>query len=211
MLKMILDHRNKHLNRVAYILGSGPSIEKFNKVVDSYPGLYIGINQVYFLPEIKDKLNYLFTEEYSPELENLTRTTIFHSDDFSVKKSNSFRYRDSLIQLFKECEAPFTETPASCRGLFDEVSSSAFHALFFALYAGCKKVYLVGCDCSNEGVFYGRPNSSNYACLIQGWKIIKESVKINFPEVEIISINPVNLNIFPKICTHSEPGINFQI
>lgn len=63
-----------------------------------------------------------------------------------------------------------------------------------------KKIYLVGCDASNNGYYYN--NDLNYLDLTRvllGWNKIKEFKDIYYPNTEIISINPVGLKgLFDK-------------
>jgi len=73
--------------------------------------------------------------------------------------------------------------------------SVIFSALNFALFTQPKRIYLVGCDVSNNGYFDDpqRKPTFSLATLLNGWHEIKELQQIHFPSTEIISINPVGL------------------
>lgn len=107
--------------------------------------------------------------------------------------------------------------------------SNSFPAIQFLLYTGVKKIYLVGHDCG-AGSSYLSPNERSIydvflagekvrkkANLVPHWKICKEFIDINYPDVDIVSVNPVNLKgifndvyyiddlTFPRVnITHAE-------
>jgi hypothetical protein len=84
-----------------------------------------------------------------------------------------------------------------------EFMGTTFSALQFIFYAHPKRLYLVGWDCS-AGYAYGKKNfygSANYQV-----NILKEYflpwIKLNYPDVEIVSVNPVGLSgIFKDVYT----------
>ena len=81
------------------------------------------------------------------------------------------------------------------------VASISFEALQFILYSGVKNIYLVGHDCDyTTGTFRtqfaGQHVEGNH--MLQYWPLVKDWVEKNYPDVNIYSINPVALNIFPE-------------
>lgn len=75
-----------------------------------------------------------------------------------------------------------------------DCGGTACSALQFILYSNPKRLYLVGWDCS-AGYAYNKPNAiapANFQI-----DIIKNHylpfIKVNYPNIEIISINPVGL------------------
>lgn len=75
---------------------------------------------------------------------------------------------------------------------FGEFRSTVFSALQFALYTHPKRIYLVGCDCSS-GYFYDENDSHKYPHLIESWKDAANFISTVYPDIEIVSINPVEL------------------
>lgn len=73
--------------------------------------------------------------------------------------------------------------------------SVVFPVLHFALYTYPKKIYLVGCDVSDNGHFDSQRNleSWNLPRMKYGYARVKEFAEQYYPETEIISINPVGL------------------
>lgn len=69
--------------------------------------------------------------------------------------------------------------------------SSTFSAMQFALYTNPRKIYLIGCDCS-QGYFDGKGNN-NATPFVKIWKELKQFADTYYPDTEIISVNPVGL------------------
>ena len=193
-------YKDIHLNESAYLLGSGPTIKDFP--VEEHPGLYIGINDVHFLPHIKDKLNYLMTLKYFPEIELISNDVkIFCHGNCKTKRSY-FGYKPHIGEM----SDIYSGAPHEIWKRFNECGSMIFHGFFLAVHLGCKKIYLVGCDCTeNRAMITSKDKTDRifkYEKLVPGWKAIKEYTKEHHPDVEIININPVNLkDMFPSIYT----------
>ena len=79
--------------------------------------------------------------------------------------------------------------PLGCFG------SIVFPALQFILWTYPKRIYLVGCDCTTDGYAYDKNDKNILAPLrvIATYKKFKEFARKYYPDVEIISINPVGL------------------
>ncbi len=77
-------------------------------------------------------------------------------------------------------------------------------ALHFLLYTRPKHIYLVGCDTANNGYLTSTKFQlpMNIKRLKSGYLKIKEMQRIYYPDVEIISINPIGLRgIFHDVYT----------
>ena len=196
-------YKDIHLNESAYLLGSGPTIKDFP--VEEHPGLYIGVNDVHFLPHIKDKLNYLVTEKYFPEIELISNDVKLFCWDTCKPRRSYFGYKPHIGEM----SDIYSGTTLEIWKRFNECGSVIFHGFFLAIHLGCKKIYLVGCDCTENRAMVTSKNKPNkiykYKKLVPGWKAIKEYAKEHHPDVEIININPVNLkDMFPSIYTISD-------
>ena len=77
--------------------------------------------------------------------------------------------------------------------------SIIFRALHFAIYTRPKQILLVGCDCSLTGHYRKHnvpmgPDVDRWLPVwINGHKQIKHFLEIYYPDIEVISINPVGL------------------
>lgn len=99
-----------------------------------------------------------------------------------------------------------------------DLGSCVFSAMYFAIYTGIKKIYIVGCDCACNGYFDGKEQKSEWkngsvtTKLLRGWRIFKEYVEIFHPDVELVSINPVGLKgMFKDVYTQSYLNENPEI
>jgi hypothetical protein len=93
--------------------------------------------------------------------------------------------------------------------------SVIFPAVQFAFWTYPKRIYLVGCDSSREDFFKSSMDDNNTEFLqewrkvwqkmiLKGWEKIKEFWETSYPDVEIISINPVGLKgMFKDMYTQS--------
>ena len=83
------------------------------------------------------------------------------------------------------------------------VASISFEILQFILYCGIKNIFLVGHDCDySNGTFakimVGKYQRADFY-ILKYWKIAKEWIDENYPDVKLFSINPVALDIFPEV------------
>ncbi len=196
-------YKDIHLNESAYLLGSGPTIKDFP--VEEHPGLYIGVNDVHFLPHIKDKLNYLITDTYHPEIELISDDVKLFclGNGYCKPRRSYFAYKSHIAEM----SGMYSGTTLDVWKRFNECASMAFHGFFLAVHLGCKKIHLVGCDCTENRAMItpkDKPNKiRKYKKLVPGWKAIREYTKEHHPDVEIININPVSLkDMFTSIYTN---------
>jgi hypothetical protein len=92
-----------------------------------------------------------------------------------------------------------------CNSPLSDFDSVIFPAVQFALWTYPKRIYVVGCDCSrnlskewssyhfNESIAKEDKNVMPIEYVVEGWKKIKEFQQTYYPDVEMISINPVFL------------------
>jgi hypothetical protein len=109
-----------------------------------------------------------------------------------------------------------------CNSPLTDFGSVIFPAIQFALWTNPKRIYIVGCDCSKKKTeketnyftrgateeekqqalninvhFYDNEVANDDFCqsedLVEGWHKIKEFQQIYYPDIEMVSINPVFL------------------
>lgn len=84
---------------------------------------------------------------------------------------------------------------------FGDFGGSVFSALQFICYTYPKRIFLVGCDCTN-GYFYKTSYNGNNSYKINSFRKFKKFVDEFYPDIEIYSINPIGLKgIFKDIYT----------
>ncbi len=90
--------------------------------------------------------------------------------------------------------------------LFDR-GTIAHPALNFALWTNPRRIYLIGCDCSNAGYAEGGRkqvllSEKHHRDIIIGYHQLKKLRDYFCPDVEIISVNPVELKgLFKDVYT----------
>lgn len=198
-------YENIFADKQIVLLAAGPSLNDYNPIPNA---IHIGVNKLAIYKKVE--LDFYFTGD----LLAIKRYQIL--EDIQKLKCQKFIGLSFLNQGFdtfspqlcKELGAKrffhmsyndpdFIPTDISSSPLIG-MSSIIFPALHFALFTGSKKIYLVGCDCSNQGHFIGnenvgKPFDINPSKLIQEWIYMKNFIELRYPQVQVLSINPVGL------------------
>lgn len=193
------------------LVASGVSASKYSpkeKVI------HIGVNRSFQINNYSIPMDYIFiqdfsgkTPEYIDDLDkyrvgkcikfyglttewNDTRNRVIPESHAIRAKALRYRTDWACIEGFEPQFAYDISTqPLGCFG------SIVFPALQFALWTYPKRVYLVGCDCTTAGYAYNK-NDINFLepdKIIEAYKKFKIFANKYYPDVEIISINPVGL------------------
>lgn len=213
-----------HRGANIYIIASGVSaqlVANNKSILEDPEGIYIGVNRSFQIGNYAFPMNYIFiqdysgkTKEYIDELDTyrefecqkfygLTLEWVYNPEktipESHAVRANALRYRTdwSPVEGF---ESQFTydlaTQPLGCFG------SVVFPALQFALWTYPSKIYLIGCDCTTSGYAYNK-TAKNFLIpsqIIEAYKKFKAFACKYYPDVEIISINPIGLKgIFTDI------------
>ncbi len=198
--------KNIHNGKDIVIVATGPSlIDK--KIIDD--AIYIGVNAAFKCKNIL--LDYLFMQDYSGMKDYIKLVEDYRPDkcikffgltteyDMIINrvipeniaiKCKALRYRTdwSEVPFFEPKFAyDISSMPLGCFG------SIVFPALQFALWTNPKRIFIMGCDCSNLGHFDGSKTTVDLNSLKLPWRKFKQFKDIYYPETEIISVNPVGL------------------
>lgn len=197
-------YKNKFAGRDVVVLATGPTLKQYLPLSGA---VHIGVNNAYKFEHVV--LDFLFTQdihglkEQIDEINHYAQEQCqkFYGDvlfcehcaipESDVIKANAKRYYTGGMG------SPFLHDIASC--LMPDFGSVVFSALAFALYTNPKRIYLVGCDCSDLGYFdTDKPQVSpslkhDMPRILDGWKAFKKFAQHLYPETEVISINPVGL------------------
>ena len=202
-----------HKGKDIVLVASGVTADKYtgNKIKDA---IHIGVNRSFQLHNKEIPMDYIFiqdysgkTKEYIDELDiyrqgkcikfyGLTTEWSYQPErtipESHVIKANALRYRTDWAKIdgfIPEFAYDLSTQPLGCFG------SIVFPALQFALWTYPKRIYLVGCDCTTAGYGYNK-NDKNFLIpdqVIKAYKQFKQFANKYYPDVEIISINPVGL------------------
>ena len=217
--KAFAEFKNCNISKSAVIVATGPTMKYYDQIKDA---VHIGVNAAFKNEKIK--LDYYFTTDYESknpwfdELKNYDFIKFFgqysqgvYRDRFQV--SEKLMLENNARKFFQgaPCEdIPYNIEFYPLMGFY----SVAFQALNFAAYTYPKKLYLVGCDCSNSGYFDGSKQLfANVNLWIKGYQKFKLFMDHFYPDTEIISINPIGLKgIFKDVYTedflNDNPGID---
>jgi hypothetical protein len=223
--KVFPKYKNIHNGRDIVLLATGKSAELYNKMIEN--AVHIGVNRAFMMKNIK--LNYLFCQDYGKNFvgkqvgkDYLQQLDTYRYDDLKIflgilhEEFGEGRYIPESIAIKYNAERYytfpwFTVPHAQFQGtlhveseVLADSGSVSFPAFQFALYTNPKRIFLVGQDCSQTGYFDGETQlqKPDWNILINGWKAMKKFADENYPETEIISVNPVALKgIFTDIKT----------
>jgi len=214
--KELLKFKNVHFGETCYIFGSGSSVHQF-KIQEE--GTFIGCNHIIKNNHIKENLKYYFFGHGYME-HKTDNIPIYGNHKKEVDALNNdiqkfamvSRDNDISVHLFTPesiadlkninaipCDINLNFIYADLENNSFLNHSIIFPAVQFAMYAGFKKIYLVGCDCNG----YFHSNGFTGACaskaepidndLVYYWKQMFEFKKIVYGDCSIININPVGL------------------
>lgn len=201
------------------IIGCGPTVEYYNNEINSKN---IALNQSIVLN--KFRFDYLFCWDYVgikkkiPDFfENAAKlncikfygkfinTDVPQIPEKSTDKENNIYHFYSSARHTEKNEhfIDYINYDIENQPLMDFASIS-FPAIQFALYTNPEKIYLIGLDTAQTGNYLGLPNKYNLNKMLTGYKKLKKFVGIYYPDIEIISVNPVGLKgLFKDVYTQS--------
>lgn len=197
-------YKNKYNGRDVVVVATGPTLKAYQPLPDA---IHIGVNNAYKYPHAL--LDFLFIQDMhglQSQINDINDYAqgkcqkfygdVLHCDHCAISesdviKSGAKRYYSGGMA------SPFLHDIASC--FMPDFGSVVFPALAYALYTNPKRLYLVGCDCSDLGYFdRDEPGVSpslkhDMPKILGGWKAFKQFAEHFYPDTEIISVNPVGL------------------
>jgi len=209
--KVFPKYKDCYRGKSVVVFGGGPSLDKY-KPIDG--AIQIGVNGTFLSDRVE--LDYLFYQDYlSAERQKAMNNyrdgkckkfygihymdlkAVISIPDAEKAKAERYFFYDLPTQPF-----PFDFTLDISAKPFITYSSTIFVPLQFALYTHPKKIYIVGCDCSQDGhsscynTFALNPALKKFDDMdniVNGWRKFKAFQEAFYPDIEIISINPVGL------------------
>lgn len=199
--------KNINNGKDVVIVCTGPSLNDFKPIKDA---VYIGVNRAFAAKNLT--LDYLFMQDYTGLKDYIEDSFPYKNkklirfygiepygkiDNFIIPESIAIRHNAKRYY----CHASCSKTPDLpdifaydlCTEELYSKGSTVFDALQFALWTNPKRIYLVGCDCSNAGHFNAKDSTQNFDILVEPYRLLKEFASVYYPETEIISVNPVGL------------------
>ena len=233
--KLFSPYKDIHKGGIGVIVGSGSTLKYYEKISN---GKHFVVNAAidYLEPD------YWFSIDITNVKKVYKRLKMSNYPKFIGQALVDARYRnyrrfdtkeiafipDCIIEELKNSHKFYIDHPSklisrdiSCQPLPD-LGSSIFSALSFAIYTGCKKIYIVGCDCASNGYFDGSKQRIEWLKgtvpekLITSWKLYKEHIAIFHPDVELISVNPIGLrgvfrDVYTKMYLDANPDVRKKL
>ncbi len=220
------DLENRCIGKTIVICGAGPSLNKYSPIEGA---VHIALNRAILKKEIR--FDYMVSVDYTAI--SGIKEQIYEAKDMikifgTVKGPDESLIPEELYQMNKVIRFDVSDDIDShlFHGeLTADISSSplryyqsvAVTALQIALYMKPEKIYLAGLDFSDEGYFTIESEFEEKADrhrmwikdhwkkddIFEFWKYVSKFAHSNYPEIEIVSINPVSLKgIFEDVYTN---------
>lgn len=193
-----LQYYNNELNSVNIALNDTLSLKNINfdysfaldaNILHDWPTYLEDIKAMKCVNFIGNPLN--VNEKQFPEIANSEKYGIYRY--YSSNRSKCYAVDFGKI-FFKDLNV---------RPLLDAYSV-CFSALQFALWTHPQNLYLIGLDTCNNGHFFGQTYHYLTEHMIEIYKKFKQFTELHYPDVKIISVNPIGLKgLFKDVYTQS--------
>lgn len=217
--RVFMPYKNIYNGKNLVLIATGPTLNYYEPLSNV---IIFGCNSA-FKKDIP--LDFLFMQDYEAVKDYIEDVPKYVSEKCNIFYGYTMEYNKKCNQVIPESTAiehnahryytdwakikdfkpefvqDISTQPLCCWGTI------AFPVMQFMLWTNPKKIYLVGCDCSNSH-YDNSPlvskNLKDLSHLIRPWKILKQFIQIYYPKTEIISVNPVGLKgIFKDVYTQS--------
>lgn len=211
--KTFAPYENIHAGKDVVLVASGPSLNQFIPLPDA---IYVGVNRSFLFEKIN--LDYLFMQDYIAVKDYIHRIEHYKNKNLKkfygimdvnrpeidekwiipslfTKRHNASRYYTKSV-WFPETYEPELLTDDISNDKLICYGSIVFPALQFILYTRPRRLYLVGCDCEDNGQFNNPDDKSpdpEFTSVKYGWQMFKKFAEERYPHLEIVSVNPVGL------------------
>lgn len=208
--KTFLPFKNCYQGKEIVIVASGPTAKYYNAPING--AIHIGVNRAFQLESVD--FNHIFIQDYSGPTKTYIEDLIAYKPETCQKffgltteyenswervipeslaiRAKALRYRTDWVKIPRfqpKFAYDISTQPLGCFG------SIVFPALQFALWTNPKTIYLVGCDCTSNGYFNTDTKSPEFNPdkVYNIYLKFRDFAKVYYPEVKIVSINPVGL------------------
>jgi len=206
-------YENKFAGQSCNVFGTGPSLLKYKQ---NNTHINIGVNEIiyydiimdfYFLADAgNDRRGYRSDparyEAYLPKIDKFYRSPdspCNHAKLPSNSKGSSYYRTDRLLNIYKNPRNAI-QVDTFNKNVHDFIvdgGSIIFDAMQFALYCGFQTINLIGCDCNyKNGSFHSDKSKCRGKNMISGWSVMKKFIDNQYPEVNVITVNPVEMDLF---------------
>ena len=222
--KIFTKYKDIYKGKDVVLCATGPTYNYYEPIANA---IHIGVNNAY--KNDKVPLDYLFAQDGENVVDACGKSMLEYRkkqckkffgihyllvpninpfiNEQAVNLANAERYYFTLPELplngYTMSNTNLTTRPLHCLG------STSFCALDFVLWTHPKRLFIVGCDNVNNGHFKNQnspitSSDSEYEHMLIGWKEFKKFATNHYPDIKIISINPIGLKgLFEDMYTSS--------
>lgn len=194
-------YKGIHRGQDIVLVGAGPTLNKYSPI----PGaVHIGVNRTYMARHVQ--LDYLFAADggslESEDLLNYRKNECVkffgHHWDYPIKETFAADCKAERFYIGgNQLRSPYSFIPKDLAHQPIAFCCSVIIAAFqFALWCQPRRIYIVGCDAANNGYFTNSKNMPEQWLnndIVKEWQLLAEFAQKHYPDIEIISINPVGL------------------
>lgn len=200
-------YKNCYRGKPIAVFGSGPTLDKWQGKEDC---IQIGVNGTFLSDKVD--LDYLFIQDYDAKMLNQLESQnrkpphVFFGMHYMLPNVKPIPFCE--LDKFKAERYFFYDHPADpfpfeftldiATRPFITYFSTIFVALQFALYTHPQRIYIVGCDCTSGHFDSHKKNihdkyEGNGDAMVERWRRFKLFADALYPDIEIVSVNPVGL------------------
>lgn len=214
-------YKDIHKGKTGILFGTGNTLNLLKTFSDDFINNYVkvGVNKIYLSEDIFQHLDYYFVNPGCYQIDNDYDNSILnmYNKYNDVSLFTALYKNGTKVCIHEKCPKKHEFIEKCKSSTFDmnlsdfetDISkypvlghSIVFPALQFMLYTGIKKIYIAGCDISNNYFYQEKTKQNNYYYYFNWWINFKNFVDKNYDDVEIIYINPCGLNgLFKSIST----------
>jgi hypothetical protein len=200
------EYKNAFVGKDVAIVGAGPTL---NDYVPLKNAIHIGTNRTHMNKKLK--LDFLFRQDFKNYDKEIFQCQVKKFIGYRMCPESTFLKLTNAKKFVIDFDTPRIPIDIDIEPLWHG-GSVAFSAIQFALWGNPKRIFIVGCDCAgqNDPLHWhhfddkdtSKHNLVPIKALLSGWEKIAGFASICYPDVEIISVNPVGLKgMFKDIYT----------
>lgn len=200
--------KNIHNGEDVVIVGCGPTLYQYTPIKNAK---HISLNRAF----LYDKINYqyAFIWDFLGQIRDNDQIIDKYLDYNCIKFAGKFLHdnikfpeylenrKGDLYRCYSSSRWGYNGLQVVDTTIHADISmfpladfmSISFGALHFASWTHPKRIFLVGLDTAENGSFDGRQNPYHFPEMLMGYGLFKKFMKFHYPEIEIISINPIGL------------------
>lgn len=207
--KVFPKYKGINRGRTVVAVGTGPTLDYYNPISGA---VHMGMNNAIYREDIK--YDYYFNAHYDDQSEELFKK-VLEQDDLVKFFVIYYRSKDTFIPEYlreqKGVETIYVDSydydlygsrfenarkfvfPLDISVSPIKSYGTTFYGMFqFALWTHPEKIYIVGADCSKGYARCANDASViDHSWMVRPWRKLAEFAKMNYPDIEIIALNPV--------------------